>query len=86
MEMNMADQVFIDATHVIPETGEVFRVVLRLRYGPNEADIDMPLEPTVAQEELADLDWPARLREMGQALLRIADDPSALFPPRPRPT
>ncbi len=79
----MADQAHIDATHIIPETGLVYRVVAAVHYGSNEADISMPLEPPLAQEKMGEFDWTSRLRELGEALLRIADAPAAITP-RPR--
>ena len=82
----MTDYASVEMTNSEPRTGRVSQVTLRVNYGPNESSVSIPITPGIPLETLGAEHLLPRLRELGEALLRIAQSPSALVPPDPRAT
>jgi hypothetical protein len=84
----MGDFIVIDATHTHPDpkTGLVGRLVLAVRYGPNEAEISMPLETPATFDTLEGMDLHSRALELAEAMLRILREQPRILRRRSRPT
>lgn len=73
-----AEFVYISSRRVDPKTGSVLQLDLVANYGPKQAQIDIHLEPPLTGH-MPETDAVAQeLRELAEALLRIAAKPSAI--------
>lgn len=73
----MTDTAKIKAHHV-DDTGRVFRLVVAVDFAPSTALIDIDLDPPVLGETPQNQTVSRLLREIGTALLRIAETPSKI--------
>ena len=80
----MAMQAYLDLLNIDVATGRVAGLVVWVGYGPRQATITMHLDqPAPAGTPSRDV-LAAELRDLGQALLHIAETPQAIVPTDPR--
>jgi hypothetical protein len=80
----MAELAYIQTVHVDSQTEAVTGLVLEVSYDHKRVTLNMHLEPPVAGHTPQGDAVARELQELGMALLRIAEKPSAILPHDPR--
>ena len=80
----MDDHAFVVARHSEPPSDSISQIDVVVRYGQKESRLHIPLAPPLGADQDRRAATAQELRDLGTALLRIADRPSAIYDRDPR--
>jgi len=73
------DFAHVNQIHMEPPSEQVSQIDVEVKYGRKGTRLRIPLEPPLAIRQLTTEAVAQELRDLGTALLRIADQPSSII-------